>query len=477
MWSNDSSNSLIVASPVGAMCQKSIPATDGGVYIAWVNETGSLYAQRMNVNGSLLWPSSEPSTDGILVLTRNLQYTYDFGLSVDSENNLLIGIDSGFNNGVSANDLPGGKAIAFKLSPEGEFLFGEQGIVVSPEGENVGQIYCTATSDNGVILSWSDDKAEYIRTVKLDVDGQALWGQGKITQPLSITVPVNGLVPDDNGGAILSFIYTVPPFLHPMPSDKAYRELFAQKFTSEGNNAWSQQVIQVYNSSQSSDGLTDGVICPVVEDGSGGAVFAIPAPNPDNSAQTKSYIQHVLSTGKFKYSGIGAALSTNMTNSELKPLLAYSANTDSTFAVYHATRISEVPGAEDDDTVFAQMIASSGDRVWSDEGIQLEEWYTDGTGSEAVGMYAFNGGAMAMWIPPRDRAQTENDTIRAAMFNEQGEYVWATQTVDLKTSPTQAASFTSLVNSDNDFAVVSWLDDQSTPVRAQNINEDGTLGE
>ena len=83
---------------------------------------------------------------------------------------------------------------------------------------------------------------------------------------------------------------------------------------------------------------------------------------------------------------------------------------------------------------------------------------------------------MAMWIPSRDRREVENDTIRAAMLDGQGEYTWASQTVDLKTSATAASSFNSLKNSGNNFAVAAWIDN-STPVRAQNINEDGTLGE
>jgi len=62
------------------------------------------------------------------------------------------------------------------------------------------------------------------------------------------------------------------------------------------------------------------------------------------------------------------------------------------------------------------------------------------------------------------------------MLNSQGEYTWVTQTVDLKTSATEASSFNSLKNSDNTFAVAAWVDN-STPVRAQNINEDGTLGD
>ena len=175
MWSNDSSNSLIVANPVNALSQKSIPSMDGGVYTAWIDSVGSLYVQRIDASGNLLWPLSAPSTEGILVLTRHLTYTYDFGFSVDAENNIIIGIDSGFNDGSSTFDSPGGKALVFKLSPEGAFLFGEEGVVVSPADEIVEQVYCVVTSDNGIVLSWNSVSGEYIRTVKIDANGQQLW--------------------------------------------------------------------------------------------------------------------------------------------------------------------------------------------------------------------------------------------------------------------------------------------------------------
>ena len=476
MWSNDSSNSLIVANPVNALSQKSIPSMDGGVYTAWIDSVGSLYVQRIDASGNLLWPLSAPSTEGILVLTRHLTYTYDFGFSVDAENNIIIGIDSGFNDGSSTFDSPGGKALAFKLSPEGAFLFGEEGVVVSPADEIVEQVYCVVTSDNGIVLSWNSVSGEYIRTVKIDANGQQLWGDGKITEPLKMTVPINDLIPDDNGGAILSFIYTTPPFIKAMLGQEAKRELLAQKFTTKGKNAWAQKIITVYTPGSLSNGLTDGVKCPVVDDGAGGAVFAIPAPNPLNNSQIKTYIQHLLSEGQLKYIDIGVAVSTNSVNSDLVPFVSYDVETDTTFALWNATKPNEEQSYLEDDTVVAQMITGSGSRAWSDEGVQLEEWYTNGIGSQPVGMYPFNDGTMAMWIPSRNRTEVENDTIRAAMLDSQGEYTWATQTVDLKTSATQASSYNSLKNTDNTFAVAAWVDN-STPVRAQNINEDGTLGE
>lgn len=475
MWSNDASNSLIVAQPVSAISQKSIPSMDGGIYTAWIDSVGSLHVQRVDASGNLLWPLNSPSTDGILVLLRNLTYAFDFGCSVDAENNLFIGIDSGFNDGNSNFDTPGGKALAFKLSPNGEFLFGEEGLVVSPDNEIVSQVYCAVTSDNGLVLSWTDSGGTYIRTVKIDANGLQLWGEGKITEPLKMTVPINGLIPDDNGGAILSFIYTVPPFVMVGLGDEAKRELLAQKFTAEGNNAWTQHVITVYTPSNS-NGLSDGVKCPVVDDSTGGAVFAIPAPNPLNNSQIKTYIQHLLSEGQLKFSDIGVATSTNSVNDELVPSVSYNAETDTTFTLWKATKPDDKSRNIDDHTVVAQMINSTGNRVWSNDGVQLQAWYANGIGSEPVGMYPFNDGAMAMWIPSRNREDTENDTIRAAMLNGQGQYIWATQTVDLKTSATQASSFNSLINSDKTFAVAAWVDNQ-TPVRAQNINEDGTLGE
>lgn len=476
MWSNDASNSLIVANPVRALAQKSIPSMDGGMYTAWIDSLGSLHAQRIDASGNLLWPLSSPSTDGILVLSRYLSYVFDFGFSVDAENNIYIGIDSGFNDGVSTFDSPGGKALAFKLSPDGAFLFGEEGVVVSPDDEIVSQVYCVVTSDNGLILSWNDMDVNYIRTVKIDANGLQQWGEGKITEPLKMTVPINGLTSDDNGGAILSFIYTVPPFIRINLGDEAERELLAQKFTSEGNNAWAQQIIEVYTPHTLSNGLTQGVKCPTVEDGAGGAVFAIPAPNPLNNSQTKIYIQHILPEGRLKFTDIGVAVSTNSVYSEFVPSISYSAETDTTFALWSAAKPSDKSTGIEEDTVIAQMINGSGNRVWSDEGVQLEEWYTDGIGSIPVGMYSFKDSAMAMWIPSRDRREIENDTIRAAMLDGQGEYTWASQTVDLKTSATAASSFNSLKNSGNNFAVAAWIDN-STPVRAQNINEDGTLGE
>lgn len=156
MWSNDPSNSLIVAAPVQGISQKIIPANDGGFFISWLNplQGYSLYLQRLDAMGNLLLPLSSPATDGILVYKRDVPFETDYGATLDMEGNIVFGIDSGTQNEDGSSNI-GGNAIACKVSPDGTLLFGSVGIIVSPGGETFnGDVHCTATNDDGVVFGW-----------------------------------------------------------------------------------------------------------------------------------------------------------------------------------------------------------------------------------------------------------------------------------------------------------------------------------
>lgn len=201
MWTSDPSNSLIVANPAHGQAQKITPANDGGFFISWLDqEQGySLYLQRLDALGNLLLPLSSPTSAGILVYQRVVPYSTDYGVTIDNAGNVIFGIDSGIQHADGSSDV-GGNAVACKVSPEGELLFGSTGIIVSSEGENIGgDVHCTATNDGGVVFGWG--MGEYFSTqfTKISHTGAIAWSTSLTRPSPELQISLNSIASSDNG--------------------------------------------------------------------------------------------------------------------------------------------------------------------------------------------------------------------------------------------------------------------------------------
>lgn len=475
MWSDNPAQNLVIAENFRNNGDFKIkPSLDGGFYVAWLDDKNgySLRIQKLDANGNLMWPLNTPSTQGILVYSRSITtFAYDFGMTVDSNNNVYFGLDSGIT--IAGYARPGGRAIACKVSPEGEMLFGENGIVLSPETDLVDEVMCTSTTDNGVAYAWSLDSSTAIRTVKIDADGNPLWDTGDLYQSKKITMVLNSVEPSEDGGVISSFTYNIPQ--QPpqnKPGERTSHDLLARKLNASGAIVFPAGIQFVYEHTSEYYGLNSTERCKCVSDSNGGVVYAFQCQNnPGNETDNwEVHIQHLQSSGEFRYVQNGIPVTSDRENNHTTPVLGYEVSDDLTYVLWQTDSIPLIYGDPVWTSIRAQCIHSSGLKLWNATGVELESPSVDSTYTAAISILPFDQSAIAAWVP--NGSGVTLTPIRTAMINSEGEFSWPDNTVDIKSS---APTIGSTDACKNNYGVIAWADSGET-IRAQNINTDGTLG-
>ncbi|WP_047606288.1 hypothetical protein [Rahnella aquatilis] len=471
MWSNDPSvNIEITENTKGWFVQKSIPSNDGGFFISWLDyENGfSLRMQKLDVLGNLQWPVGAPNKDGILVYQRYIQdYTVDYSLTLDNSGNAVIGIDSGWDDeGVIR---PGGKAIACKVSPSGELLFGLTGLVLSPKNDLVNVVNCKATTDGGVAFGWTFDGDRILRVVKIDETGQLVWGDGQIYAASSITLNLGSLEPTEEGGVIFSLSYNTPqkPFTGSEGVPQTH-DIVAAKINARGEYAWDLQPKIIYQHSSLDLGISydDGHSFVTQSDGKGGVIYSYGLQNNDNQWQVK--LQHIDFQGNNTYEHIRVGVTDDTTRDHQEPYLGYNTTTGNAYVMW----TSATQDSEELTALHAQCLDIAGTKKWGPLGLELSGQIPTSLTALSVAMLPFENSVLASWIPPID--PTTYQYIRTAMISDNGAYLWPDKIVDVKTEATTTIRASGSV-SNNNYAAFVW-EDNETKVKAQNINPDGTLG-
>ena len=139
-WLADPSEPILI----GEGIQPQVKATsDGGVYIAWITDGNyHIYIQRLNLNGEIQFNDSgmlisdNPNSSWIAINHINLD--------VDSEDNAIL---------TTVDQRTGiWEVYAWKISPEGDLVWGEDGIAVTDYGLVNMSPRISILADNSVIV-------------------------------------------------------------------------------------------------------------------------------------------------------------------------------------------------------------------------------------------------------------------------------------------------------------------------------------
>jgi len=487
MWSNNAGNSLIIAD-IDIAVQKITPSADNCFYITW-QKSGiwgySLYMQKVDINGNILWPVDSPSTEGVLVYARKLKQNTDYSVTLDNENNVYIGIDSGFIS--SAGDpTVGGKAVACKVSPDGELLFGTTGIILSEADDIISPpVLAMTASDGNISFSWGVSNlagyTDIIATVKADTQGKIIWKNKTGQIPAGDYLLLNSLQPSEDGSVVFSYLYTSPT-----DDGRLFtRDLKAKKLGgSDGSPSWDMTddgSVYIYTHPFNQRGITSGISPAVLPDNLGGFYFATPGSETVSGNQV-IYLQRINSDGKLKYMRNGIKVTDENTLSQSEPVLCLDYAAQGLYVLYNVSVSRGIP-AQLYTAAVAQYFDQEGNRQWGEQGITLDDYTTpEGINGIPIAMLAYDGSVMAVWLPPVAATQSYNAPIRTSLIDSRGEYIWQTGYVDVKTSATQVLYAGATVNTDDTFSVISWIDNIETAqphtrtLRAQNISKDGVLG-
>ena len=434
-WSNAqiqwSENGIPIASATTAQVHmSSVSDGNGGAFLTWENNPSSdinIYAQWIDGSGNLRWGSS-----GVVVNSAGLDQKYP-SIVPDGSGGVIIAWQDESSNNIYVQ----------RLNASGSRLWGTWGMIIcSATGEQT-LVKMVTDGQGGAILIWIDKRnwsASVLYAQRIDGSGNSLWTSNGI--PVTTITGVQSshvLVSDGAGGVFVAW--------------QDYRngnyDVFAQRLTSAGAQAWSSAGVPVASlvgnqispatcisgnnifiswedtRTGSSDiyaqeldpsgnplWTVNGIpICVatgaqmnsrVVHDGAGGAIITW----VDNRTNYDIYAQRVNAAGTALWTANGKSVN-HSDGYQYAPEIA-SDGSGGSFIVWNDNRTGS------NIELYAQHLNGNGDLLWSEAGFPIVA--EEGTQQSQVVLSDGSGGVLTFWQDGRDGksdiyAQHINDNL------------------------------------------------------------------
>lgn len=450
-WSPDSTENLPICDLAGEQVTPKIAGTsDGGCFISWFDQRSGdycMYLQRLDYQGVPQFPEN-----GLLISDHpQMTWLVDHSLAVDNEDNAILAF--------SDTRSPDGDldVSVYKISGSGDFLWGPDGISLSDTSEAGFEPnpVIAVTGGNECVVAWGKSVTQnFLVMQRLAPDGTRLWGDWGITiqdPDADLSSPV--VVPSGDNGVIA--LWKRSTGTYPM----TVTHLYAQRFDETGDGVWGDSPALVY----STGAITPWTFPEMIPDGSGGAVCSwYDAPS---LSEFNVWVQHIDSEGNMLYPANGAQASTNSSDRlHMSPSAAINPATGETYVFW-----TETNGNQDQWGIYAQMFNTSGERQWTDSGLELVPLGGQQT-SFATALVNELGVFAAYLINPSAAS------LRVFSLGFDGTPQWGPVTVAAgsnggKDDPVVCPG------ADNSL-VFTWTDNRTDAgIYAQNIKSDGSLGQ
>ncbi|KAA3610699.1 MAG: T9SS C-terminal target domain-containing protein [Calditrichaeota bacterium] len=282
---------------------------EGGVFIVWEKNIGSgnLYGQRMNAFGEKLWADT-----GVVICSATRRQSSPKIIS-DADGGIIITWTDNRGAFGTYDDI-----YVQRVDQNGIAIWPKNGIMLhSNKGE---ERYPEIIPDGngGAIFCWWT-LGQSIFTQKIDVNGNLKWGGGKRTSLLPTNYPTKTMVSDNAGGAILFW--------------SSGQDISAQRVDSSGSLVWGDTAEIVLDFI---DGAQD--IPNALADGEGGAyvVWRDARPGANNAF---IYLQHFNANGDQLWTPGGVSISNF--NTYIPTPLITKAPDNSVYIAWEDTRSSQ----------------------------------------------------------------------------------------------------------------------------------------
>lgn len=449
-FSTDPSENTIISDASGEQTLPKIAATsNGSMYITWFSSEAGNYNMRMqylNKSGIAQW-----QPNGILISDKQQESSLtNYSLTVDPEDHAVVtfqDIRTGSNN-----------PVGYRISPTGDFVWGEDGILLSNNANFEPVPAVCATNEGNLVFAWQSlgGAASEVRLQKVSASGQLLWNDGIILSETGINYAHPYLMPANGDNVFLIWHKETGPFFAPS------RGLYVQKLDANGDFIWTEAV-EIYAPTPS------GVVhyLDLTTDDSGGAIFTWYG--NDVGTHFNSWVQHMDADGVLSFPANGVVVATTMTQNHMYPSSAFLPQTQEII-----TYFSEQDLNQNQRGLYAQKFNLQGERQWGDAGKVLiplsNNDYSlpkaDGYEDKAICIF----GASVSGNPSISE-------VWAVMLDTNGDFVWQDSFVTMSSVQSQKLHrVISHYNSGQWVAV--WGDERgsSRDIYAQNISTAGTLG-
>ncbi|MCB2207487.1 MAG: T9SS type A sorting domain-containing protein [Bacteroidetes bacterium] len=424
--------------------------SNGDLYVAWFsNESGNynVRLQLLDKNGNELW-----APNGILVSNHEqMSWLTDWDMTVDTANFAVLtfqDIRTGENN-----------PVAYCISPEGEMMWGSDGISLSNNANFEPSPKVCATDAGNSVFAWQSEASggSEIHLQKISDDGQPQWGDGIVLSSPSLAYTYPYLRTATNDQVFLIWHKQSGPAWAPN------RGLYVQLLDADGNAVWDNE-LEIYAPVASGAVIT----LQLASDYNGGIIFAWYYNDVGTHFNCK--VQHMDASGNLSLPANGVLVSTFMNRNHMYPAPAFLPETQE-IVVY----FSEQDLNQNQRGLYAQKLDMDGNRLWTDQGKQLIALSNNdyslpvasGLDDKAICIYQST-----------ESMSGSNAKIQAVMLDTDGNFVWDDEFIDMST---YQSSKLHLVMTDYYYGqwVTVWEDERNggRDIYAQNIQKDGTLGE
>ncbi|MGB4205460.1 MAG: dockerin type I repeat-containing protein [Bacteroidales bacterium] len=442
-WSNNPyENTAISIDPGEQSLPKTVMHPSGITYVSWYSIENGNYnvrLQKFDIYGVKQW-----AEEGLLVSDhQSMTWLTDWDLAVDNDACAIItfqDIRNGDNN-----------IYAYRISPDGTFLWGPDGIALSNNPDFEASPVVTVTSLNNYVFAWTRDNT--IMVQKLNSEGIKQWGEYGIQLQGTETFTWPFIVPSDDDGIIMSFFKQTGPIWAPV------KNVYAQRFSADGQLMWGDGIAISNNA-----GIPTYVKTKIISDKNGGAFIVW---HRDNGSYFDSYVQHVNGAGTLGFPANGLAVSLSSGTHQIDPVIAYNHNTEELFVAWREQSFNQSNRG-----ISAQKISLNGTRLWGDMGVVVEPMQL----GEKSGLNIVVDGNETI-ISHIDSPPGDNYIVNASKLSNSGELVWEGGHVPVSLIPSLKMHNDATEFFNGQFVVV-WADHRNGnyDVYAQNIKSDGTLG-
>lgn len=445
-WSTDPSiNNAIGSVPGEEAIPKVATSINGTTYVAWFSVESGNYnvrLQKFDVYGAIQWP------EGGILISDNQQDTWltDWDMTVDQADHAIL----------VWNDIRTGNwdVFAYRISPDGDFIWGDNGIQLSSNAGLDVAPKVTVTNSGNAVVAWQVD--DVIIGQKISPEGTLLWGPTGLELSSANTLTWPQLLPVGDDDVIIKFFEDSGPFWAPT------RHVFAQRFDPSGVMVWAQPVVI-----SDAGGISAWTqIFPFINDGSDGFYIAW-HDDRDNNTLANLWVQHIASDGTTLLGQDGTEVSVMPNRNHFYAHLALPEGSDDIFVFWN-----EMDPDQNNRGIYGQKISSTGERLWSDNGKVFIE-----ISSQNVYPLAGRGTSADMILFYEEYFDAVNGKIIAMRIDTDGNYLWTPDAKDMCTVQSEKVH-TEVGDMNNNQWIAVWEDTRtgSRDIFGQNIKLDGTLG-
>lgn len=357
-------------------------------------------------------------------------------LHIDKDGNLIVVVSD-------ARDCEDGKsflgAYAYKLSPEGEMLWDENGITLDWDSDLIAAMKIISLADGSHVFAWMRATGTNATTItiklqRLSSDGEAQWGANEVCLTSeTVTYQYPYLV--DAGMNQFILVY----------AKGGAQDIYARKIDFDGTSVWSEDA-RVYRGGWG--GIPIWTLLDIQPSGDGGVIIGW---NDDRNYTNieSAYISYVTGDGKIGFLGASDEGDVKLSYSDWKQYnckVKADPAGDGFLAFFR-----EADGSQNWQHMIVQKVSKQGELLFGDDGIQLSDFEQVAFGYNSIQIG--NENEAAFFYMKQNSGWGDVDAIYATIDTKAGEITGRTK---LTKTTMERSGLTTHICEQEGFWVAKW---------------------